>query len=48
MKGKRPKRKRAAEQIKELEGKRSKIKETAQKKLRDIDRVISEFEMSQK
>ena len=41
-------RKRAAEQIKVLEEKRSKIKETAQQELRDIDRVISELEVSRK
>ena len=41
-------RKRASEQIKVLEEKRSKIKETAQHELRDIDRVISELEMSRK
>ena len=41
-------RKRAAEQIKVLEEKRSKIKETVQQELRDIDRVISELEVSQK
>ena len=41
-------RKRAAEQVKVLEEKRSKIKETAQQELRDIDRVISELEVSRK
>ena len=40
------KRKRAAEQIKVLEEKISKIKETAQQELRDIDKVISEHEVS--
>ena len=41
-------RKRAAEQIKVLEEKRSKIKEIAQQELRDIDKVISELELSRK
>ena len=41
-------RKRAVEQIKVLEGKRPKIKETAQQELRDIDRVIYELEVSRK
>ena len=41
-------RKRAAGQIKVLKEKRSKIKETAQQELRDIDRVISELEVSRK
>ena len=41
-------RKRAAEQSKVLEEKRSKIKEIVQQELRDIDRVISELEVSQK
>ena len=41
-------RKGAAEKIKVLEEKRSKFKETAQQELRDIDRVISELEVSRK
>ena len=41
-------RKRAAEQIKVLEEKRSKNKETAQQELRDIDRVIYKLEVSRK
>ena len=41
-------RKRAAEQVKILEEKRSKIKETAHQELTDIDRVISELEVSRK
>ena len=41
-------RKRANERSKVLKEKRSKIKETVQQELRDIDRVISELEVSQK
>ena len=41
-------RKGTAEKIKVLEEKRSKIKETAQQGLRNIDRVISELEVSRK
>ena len=41
-------RKRDAEKIKGLEEKRYKIKEIAQQELRDIDRVISELEVSRK
>ena len=42
------KEKRAAEQIKLLEEKRSKIKETVHQELRDTERVISELEVSRK